>query len=94
MKMFSALVVSKVCSKTFPGDAVVQVGRQLEISPTRTGRGVFVYILLSAGEGKGKSNKDQILQHRHFYINNTEDLLHLHFFQMFEFLTEKAAVLC
>ncbi|XP_026856818.1 ras-related protein Rab-19 isoform X2 [Electrophorus electricus] len=35
IKLFSALVVSIVCLKTFPGDAVVQAGR-LEVSPTRT----------------------------------------------------------
>lgn len=41
-----ASLVTKVCLKTIPGDAVVQMGWQMEISLTGTGRGVFVDILV------------------------------------------------
>lgn len=38
--------------KPTPGHAVVQMGRQMEISPARTGKGVFVDISVLVKQGR------------------------------------------
>lgn len=62
-------LVTKVCLKTIPGDAVVQMGWQMEISPTGAGRGVFVDVLVHVEQRRGSKGEAAITVYYLFLVN-------------------------
>lgn len=67
-------LVTMVCLKTFPGDAVVQMGWQMEISPSRTGRGVFVDILVRVKQGRENKGEAAISSYNLFLVHSSQSV--------------------